>query len=47
MCLLHQFDVSLSVAGFVVLVVRFSTLWLAMLFGLIATLLSGLYILRE
>lgn len=45
--LLYQFDIALSVGGFVALVVRFSTLWLAMLFGFIATLLSGLYILRK
>lgn len=45
--LLHQFDVALSVGAFVALVVRFCTLWLAMLFGLIATLLSGFYLLRQ
>ncbi|WP_338405561.1 lysylphosphatidylglycerol synthase transmembrane domain-containing protein [Vibrio hannami] len=45
--LLNQFDISPSIGGFVALVVRFSTLWLAMLFGLIATSLSGLYILRK
>lgn len=45
--LLNQFDVSLSTGTFVALVVRFSTLWLAMLFGLIATFFSGWYTLRK
>lgn len=45
--LLDQFDIALTVGVFVALVVRFCTLWLAMLFGLIATLLSGFYLLRQ
>ncbi|MFA0412097.1 YbhN family protein, partial [Vibrio splendidus] len=42
--LLNQFDAPIPVASTVALLVRFSTLWLAMFIGILCTFISSLYI---
>lgn len=45
--LLRQFDTPIPIASTVALLVRFSTLWLAMFIGILCTLVSSVYITKQ